>query len=59
MQEHEIWDRRRIKLEEELVKAALDLCGHMGGTFSAGMIPVPNTAPKLYIHIGEMKNDKD
>lgn len=46
----EIWNARRIKLEDAVVLAALNLTNHMGcGGFCT---PVPDTKPAIFVACG-------
>lgn len=45
------WNKERERLQNALVKAALDLWGHTGS--AAFAVDVPGTTPKLSVAAGE------
>lgn len=47
----EIWNAKRIKIEEKVVKTVLELFEHTGS--GALLLPVSGTTPKLYIVAGD------
>lgn len=49
--ENEFWNIRRKKLEKAFAQAALELMEHTGA--GAMVLPIRNTAPPVYIAIGE------
>jgi hypothetical protein len=51
MMNNEIWNKRRERLEDNLVNAALELMAHTGA--NSGMIPIKDTTPELVVFIGE------
>lgn len=44
----ELWDRRRIQLEQEVRKAALNLLGHTGSHRFELLLDPPNTALRVF-----------
>ena len=51
----ELWNKRREKLEEALIEAALELSAHTGA--DAFQIPVPGTSPQLFVRVGDFTEE--
>ncbi len=50
---NDIFNARRLRLEQAVVDSALELSAHMGS--DAFYLPVPNTSPSLFVALSSKR----